>query len=145
MGWRDALKPRKSSEALTGEEDISSITSDEPEPDWFRPADNGTYVGGSPDGQFRYLRFGINGKVYLADGASSAAAARPLLGPDNPDPTVGQYTAAGRFSMQKRFDRPIVCTVLALHDDGFTARVTCTNPGTNSSGEYRYQLETDPE
>lgn len=93
------------------------------------------------DGQFRYLRFGINGEVYLAAGLSTAAEARPLLGPENSDSTAGQYTAAGRFTVQRRFERPIVCTVLVVDDAGFEARVTGT--GTATSGEYRYLYEAD--
>ena len=144
MGWRDALKPRRS-EPLGEPQDINSIAADEPEPDWFKPKTNGTYVGGDPYGRFRYLRFGLNGKVYLASGASAAgttAEARVLLGPDNRDPTVGQYTGAGRFSVQRKFERAIICTVLTADDNGFEARVTSTGPA--SSGQYRYTFEPDP-
>ena len=117
MGWRDAIKSFTSGGGAVGEpQDISTMTSDEPEADWFVPRTDGTYTGGAPDGRFRYLRFGLNGKVHLAAGASSAAAARSLLGPDNPDPIVGLYTAAGRFSVQQRFERPVVFTVLAIGD-----------------------------
>jgi hypothetical protein len=145
MGWRDALKSFTSGGGAAGEpQDITAIASDEPEPDWFVPRTDGTYVGGAPDGRFRYLRFGLNGKVHLAAGPATAAEARPLLGPDNPDPVVGLYTPAGRFTTQQRFERPVVFTVLAISDPecrGFTARVTTTGPA--HTGEYGYLLQPD--
>jgi hypothetical protein len=143
MGWRDAIKSLKPGhgEPAGEPQDITAIASDEPEPEWFKPKNSGTYVGGDPDGKFRYLRFLLTGRVYLASGPESAADARPLLGPENPDPTVGQYTPAGRFTVQRRFERPIVCTVLDLDESGLTARVTAT--GTATSGEYRYTFEPD--
>lgn len=146
MGWRDAIKSFTSGGAAAGEpQDISSIASEEPETDWFLPRTNGTYVGGAPDGRFRYLRFGINGRVYLATGPESAAEARALLGPENPDPIVGPYTPAGRFTVQQRFERPVICTVLAIGDPEcrtFTARITAAAPV--GTGEYGYTLEPDP-
>lgn len=145
MGWRDAIKSFTSGGGAAGElQDITTIASDEPENDWFVPRTNGTYVGGAPDGRFRYLRFGLNGKVHLAAGPSSAAEARPLLGPDNPDPIVGPFTAAGRFTVQQRFERPVICTVLAIGDPEcrtFTARITTSGPA--ETGEYGYVLEPD--
>lgn len=146
MGWRDALKSFTSGGGAVGEpQDIASIASDEPENDWFLPRTAGTYVGGAPDGRFRYLRFGINGKVYLAAGPASATEARPLLGPDNPDPIVGPYTPAGRFTVQQKFERPVICTVTAIGDPEcltFTARITTSGPA--ATGEYGYTLEPDP-
>lgn len=146
MGWRDAIKSFTSGGGAAGEPaDITSIVSDEPEKDWFVPRTNGTYVGGAPDGRFAFLRFGLNGKVYLAAGPPSAADDRTLLGPDNPDPIVGPYTPAGRFTVQQRFERPVICTVLAIGDPEcrtFTARITTSGPA--ETGEYGYTLEPDP-
>ena len=145
MGWRDAIKSFTSGGGAAGEpQDISTMTSDEPESDWFVPRSDGTYLGGAPDGRFRYLRFGINGKVHLAAGPETAAEARALLGPDNGDPIVGPYTPAGRFTVQQRFERPIVFTVLAIGDPecrSFTARVTTSGPA--ATGEYGYTFEAD--
>lgn len=145
MGWRDAIKSFTSGGGAAGEpQDISTMTSDEPEADWFVPRTDGTYVGGAADGRFRYLRFGINGKVHLAAGPAGAAEARPLLGPDNADPVVGPYTPAGRFTVQQRFERPIVFTVLAIGDPecrSFTTRVTTSGPA--ETGEYGYSFEAD--
>ena len=145
MGWRDAIKSFTSGGGAIGQpEDISTMVSDEPEADWFVPRTDGSYVGGTADGRFRYLRFGLNGKVQLASGPATAAEARSLLGRDNPDPIIGPYTAAGRFSVQQRFERPVVFTVLAIGDPecrSFTARVTTSGPA--GTGEYGYVFEPD--
>ncbi len=143
MGWRDALKALKPDGPPGEPQDITSMVSDEPDPDWFKPKTNGTYVCDSDDARFRYLRFWINGRVYFASGPDSAAEARPLLGPENSDPTVGQFTPAGRFSVQRKFERPIVCTVVAAADTGFDARITSTE--TNSSAVCSYTFEPDAE
>jgi hypothetical protein len=97
------------------------------------------YAGG-PDG-YACLRFHPNGRVYLAPSAADAAEARPQLGPSNPDPTVGQYTGAGRFVVQRRFERPIVFTVLAADDDGITVRITATDVA--QTGQFRYTFNPD--
>ncbi len=107
--------------------------------EWFRPRQNGFYRGG-PD-TLRYLRFRATGKVYLA--ASDIDPNSDALGPGNPDPIVGQYTGAGRFVVQRRFERPVVFTALDADETGLTARITATAIG--ETGEHHYEFVVDPE
>ena len=65
------------------------------------------------------------------------------LGPGNPDPIVGQYTGAGRFVVQRRFERPVVFTALDADETGLTARITATAIG--ETGEHHYEFVVDPE
>lgn len=131
---------RSRKQAAQDEEDIGvphAGGGEDNDSDWFVPRQNGVYQGG-PDA-LRYLRFHPTGKVYLA--AAGADLAGGALGPRNPDPTVGQYTGAGRFVVQRTFERPIVFTALSADDAGFTARVTSTGAG--ETGEYRYDFRVD--
>ncbi len=142
MGIRDALHSLRSGkvEDLEGGTD-SSVKSAVPEPDDFKPRQDGTYVGGPDDGSHRYLRFFATGKVYQAGGGATVEQAQPLLGRDNPDPIVGQYTGVGKFTVQQRFERPIIYTVLEVDDSGFLVRLTAS--GSRHTGEYRYEFVPD--
>lgn len=142
MGLRDTLRSLMHPED-TSEQDIGAIASEGADLEEFKPRTNGTYVSTGGDGVPSYLRFHLNGKVYFAAGPADAAQARPLLDRDNRDPIVGPYTPAGRFALEQRFERPIVFSVQAVDDDGFTTRVTSTRHAT--SGEFRYTFEPDPD
>lgn len=61
------------------------------------------------------LRFLPGGRVF-----ESAPDASP--GPQDPNPCRGEYTGAGRFNVQRRFERIISYAVLEMLPDGFTAR-----------------------
>ncbi len=142
MGLRDLFKSRTGGAAeepaAAVDDAVPTFGGGDDSPDAFTPRQNGIYQGGPPD--HRFLRFHVTGKVYLA-GGDDLAAARPLLGPGNSDPTVGQYTPAGRFVVVRRFERPVVFTVLAADDTGFTVRLTATDAA--QTGEYRYDFVPD--
>ena len=143
MGLRDALRSLRSGgddDKPSSEANINSLSAEAEDSDWFRPKQAGTYIGGPEHA--RYLRFHVTGRVYVAGGTADAPSARPLLGPENADPTVGQYTGAGRFVVQRKFERPMVFTVLNADDAGLTVRLTAT--GVAQTGEHRYEFEPDP-
>jgi hypothetical protein len=121
MSLRDRLRGNRSAEQ---EEEIGPGGDAPPDPIDFRPRFDGAYASaaGSDDGLI--LRF--------APGTVSETAARIPDGAGEGTAT-GEYTASGRVVVQRPFGRPIVYTVLALTDDGFTARRTDTNPGGGGS------------
>ena len=113
MGLRDTLKSLRGADRNAVEEDASDAEA--PEPTWFQPRWDGTYVAPAepPAPPVVGLRFLPTGKVQeSADGAT---------GPDQQNP-VGEYTVAGRFNVQRRFERIISYAVLAMEPDGFVAR-----------------------
>jgi hypothetical protein len=137
FGRRDADRDRHGAGMESDDEAV--LTSGGADSEWFRPRFDGTYAGG-PDG-FEFLRFHPNGRVYLAPRAADAADAREKLGPGNPDPIVGQFTGAGRFVVQQRFERPIVFTALEADDDGIAVRITVTQAA--QTGHFRYRFVPD--
>ena len=137
------FRSKKSAEssADAGEQDVSALVAG-PDSEWFIPRQTGIYRGGPS--AYRYLRFAATGRVYVAgddDGRRDVSAAQQLLGSHNPDPMVGVYTGAGRFVVQRRFERGVVFTVLASDDAGLTARITSTE--TNTTDEHRYDFAED--
>jgi len=105
----------------------------------FTPRSDGVYDGGEdPDvpGSQIVLRFSGNRvrEVTTAD-LDAARAALPT------SPLVGDYTPSGRFSVQGDFRRPIVYTVLADIQDGYTARRT--NSGTATTHEVTLTFAPD--
>ena len=138
MSLRDTLRAMRKGGADDPQEDAAR--SDVPEPEVFQPRSDGVYDGGpDPDGDGTglYLRFSGN-RVRESLGHASAQEARAALGTTT---LVGDYTSTGRFSVQAPFERPIVYTVLASDDSGFTARRT--NSGTSSTQEVTYAFVPD--
>ncbi len=138
MSLRDTFRSIRKSGADDPQEDAAR--SDVPEPEVFRPRSDGVYDGGAdPDGEGTglFLRFSGN-RVREVLGHTSAEAARDAL---TSTKQVGDYTSTGRFSVQAPFERPIVYTVLASDDAGFTVRRT--NSGTGSTREIRYAFVPD--
>lgn len=115
MGLRDALKSLRGGEAAK-EEDISDA--DAPEPTWFQPRSDGSYAAdlASAVGGQVGLRFLAGHRVFETTGGPGAS------GPEEPNPCRGEYTAAGRFSVQRRFERIVTYAVLEMTTDGFRAR-----------------------
>ncbi len=117
MGLRDAWKSLRGGDKTAAEVDISDAEA--PEPTWFQPRYDGTYDGDADSaapGVRLQLRFLPGGKVF----ESTDADATP--GPEQPNPCRGEYTAAGRFNVQRRFERIISYAVLDLEPAGFLAR-----------------------
>lgn len=101
------------------------------EPASFAPRSDGYYRatvatdGGSPSGDGAptgYLRF-LGTRVFWAPGDTPEAELAGTLGPGR-DPWVGDYTPAGRFTVQRRFERPVIHTVLGSGAGFFLARRT---------------------
>src|SRR3954451_14856525 len=102
MGIMDSFKSLRGGAKAKAEEDIADT--DVPEPTWFQPRIDGRYEAqgnaGDP-GVGVALRFLPRGKVVestVADGAPGA---------EQRNPCQGEYTAAGRFNVQRQFERII--------------------------------------
>jgi hypothetical protein len=109
-----------------------------PEPTWFRPRYDGTYDGGADSaaaGLRVSLRFLPAGKVFEATDADV------LPGPENNNPCRGEYTPAGRFNVQRQFERVISYAVLEMEADGFFARRI--NAADRSTVELHFAFRPD--
>ena len=104
------------------------------EPTVFAPRSDGYYrataltEGDGPshdDAPAGYLRF-LGTRVFWAPGSTGQAELATVLAPGR-DPWVGEYTPAGRFTVQRRFERPVVHTVLGSGDGFFLARRTAVS------------------
>ena len=135
MGLRDAFRSRRSDrdpgdDAGTG--GLQDLTGDEAEATWFAPRIDGEYVsgadasGGAAGGPADGLRFVPGGKVHYRPGVAGTG------------PWTGDYTGAGRFSVQAPFERPITFAVLELGPDVFTARRTDTRDRSAVTVTYRF-------
>jgi hypothetical protein len=136
MGIRDTLKSLRGGEKNRAEEDITA--EEAPEPTWFQPRFDGIYVARSDSADQPLgvsLRFMSAGKVFeypLVDG-------KPLQ--DEQNPCRGEYTAAGRFNVQRRFERIISYAVLEMEPDGFLARRI--NAADRSTVELHFVFQPD--
>ena len=136
MGLKDAFRSLRGDRIAASGGLEEAAHSDVPEPMLFRPRYDGTYHGrddaGAPQG---FLRFS-GGRVYFAPADTAAEVIETVLGRANPDPWSGDYTPAGRFTVQRRFERPVIHTVLEFGGDTFRARRTST--ATNETSELTY-------
>ncbi|MTD13263.1 hypothetical protein GIS00_04785 [Nakamurella sp. YIM 132087] len=87
------------------------LRGDEPTATWFRPRMDGSYV--APSGE--RLRFVSWSRVELVPADGSA-------------PATGEYTGAGRFTVQARFERPVIFAV-AEPDPGPETEAGTGTPG----------------
>src|ERR1700712_4418281 len=139
MGIRDALKSLRGGDRAGGAE--QNITDDEaPEPTWFQPRFDGRYdadLDGAGDqagvGAPITLRFLPGGKVFESSRADDPAAPQ--------DPCRGEYTAAGRFNVQRKFERIISYAVLEMEPEGFLARRI--NGADRSTAELHFRFEAN--
>ncbi len=113
MGLRDALRSLRGSTTSPAEELVSDAEA--PEPTWFQPRYDGRYDA-ALDASRVSLRFLPGGKVFESAGTDTTP------GPEQQNPCRGDYTAAGRFNVQRRFERIISYAVLEMQPDGFHAR-----------------------
>ena len=117
MGIRDTLKSLRGGEKNKAEEDITE--GEAPEPTWFQPRFDGSYMARIDSGDHRVevaLRFLPGGKVFESPVIDGSAV------PDQQNPCRGEYTAAGRFNVQRQFERIISYAVLEMEPEGFFAR-----------------------
>lgn len=133
MGLKDAFRSLRGDRAdentLAGPQE-EAASSDVIDPMVFQPRLDGIYHGrdaGDDAGEPRgFLRF-TGGRVYFAPAGTPADSMATALGPANPDPWVGEYTRAGRFTVVRRFERPVVHAVLESGPESFQARCTWTD------------------
>jgi hypothetical protein len=98
MGIRDALRSMRGADknpTADGDDEV-------PEPTWFQPRHDGSYHSepsepGAPAEW--HLRFLSTGKVFESSGGDGGD------GPDQHSPRHGEYTGAGRFHVQRQFER----------------------------------------
>ena len=136
MGIRDTLKSLRGGDKNKAEEDITE--QEAPEPTWFQPRFDGSYVAGIDSGDHGVeiaLRFLPGGKVFESAVADGAAV------PDPQNPCRGEYTAAGRFNVQRQFERIISYAVLEMEPEGFFARRI--NGADRSTAELHFVLRPD--
>ena len=112
MGLRDALRSLRGGATAPAEESISD--GEAPEPTWFQPRYDGRFTAAPADMPVS-LRFLPGGRVFESIGDTAP-------GPHEANPCSGEYTGAGRFNVQRRFERIISYAVLEMQLDGFTAR-----------------------
>lgn len=131
MGLKDAfrsLRGERTGDGPSGGAEEEAARSDVPEPMAFQPRFDGVYSGRDESGLVHgFLRFS-GSRVFFAPGETPPERVASVLGPGNADPWSGDYTKAGRFTVQRRFERPIVHTVLEFTGggDAFVARYTPT-------------------
>ena len=116
MGLRDAFRSLRGGTTGPTEEFLSD--DEAPEPSWFQPRYDGRYHAARPgaDDSGVSLRFLPGGKVFESTGADTTP------GPEQQNPCRGEYTAAGRFNVQRRFERIISYAVRDMQPDAFLAR-----------------------
>jgi len=134
MGIRDTLKSLRGGDKNKAEEDITE--QEAPEPTWFQPRFDGSYVAGIDSGDHGVeiaLRFLPGGKVFESSRADDPAAPQ--------DPCRGEYTAAGRFNVQRKFERIISYAVLEMEPEGFLARRI--NGADRSTAELHFRFEAN--
>lgn len=136
MGLRDVFRSLRGTGTPSGgngEEDISSADP-ATEPTWFQPRTDGLYEARFPaGGDSVRLRFLPGGTVL------EFAGSQPNLDAEPRDPCRGEYTGAGRFTVQRRFERMISYAVLEMTDLGFDARRIDGADG--STAELGFQFE----
>lgn len=122
MGIRDALRSIRGGEKKAATDD--STEAEAPEPTWFQPRHDGSYEVSAPGPgptELR-LRFLPGGTVFESSGADATP------GSEQQNPCRGEYTGAGRFNVQRRFERIVSYAVLEMEagategESGFLAR-----------------------
>lgn len=132
MGLRDALRSLRGGTTSPVEELVSD--DEAPEPTWFQPRYDGRYHAMLGDSSVS-LRFLPGGKVFESTGTDATP------GPEEQNPCRGEYTAAGRFNVQRRFERIISYAVLEMQPDGFQARRI--NGADRSTAELSFSFVAD--
>lgn len=119
----------------------------DPDPDDVTAAPaavTGTSVAASPRDDVTDFSPRSDGDYHCAEPAVFLRFARPAVTESTSgtgEPAVGDFTASGRWVVQRRFGRPVVYTVLEVRGDSFTARRTDT--ATASTAELLFTFEPD--
>lgn len=151
MRLRDTFRSRRGADRGDEPGGLQSAAGDAEaaEPTVFAPRSDGYYRAtavaedGTPAGDGAaagYLRF-LGTRVFWAPGTTPEAELATTLGPGR-DPWVGDYTPAGRFTVQRRFERPVVHTVLGSDDGFFLARRTAVAQQDTDVVRYTFQAPT---
>ena len=143
MGIRETLKSLRGGDKNKAEEDITE--QEAPEPTWFQPRFDGSYVAGIDSGDHGdeiALRFLPRGKVVESPVTNGTAV------PDERNPCQGEYTAAGRFNVQRQFERIISYAVLEMEPEGSSPGASTERTGVppsyiSSSGQTPRVLRPD--
>ena len=116
MGLKDVFRSLRGGTTDEAEQLLSDA--DAPEPTWFQPRFDGNYeaTADSLNQSPVQLRFLPSGKVFESTEADVAP------GPEQQNACRGEYTAAGRFNVQRPFERIITYAVLEMETAGFRAR-----------------------
>jgi hypothetical protein len=138
MGLRDALKSLRGNKNNDADAEISEAEA--PDATWFRPRHDGVYESAlpstSPSAVSIQLRFLAGGKVVESRDADSALGSQSSQ-------CRGEYTAAGRFNVQRQFERIISYAVLDTEPDAFLARRI--NTADRDTVELRFAFRPDSE
>ena len=145
MGIRDALRSIRGGEKRSSADDDTDV--DAPEPTWFQPRYDGSYDAPStdPGAAALRLRFLPGGKVFESTGTAEGAQATP--GAQDENPCRGEYTGAGRFNVQRRFERIVSYAVLEMEGGeaegppGFRARRI--DAADRSTAELHFRFRPD--
>lgn len=122
MGIRDALRSIRGGDRQAAADDGGEA--DAPEPTWFQPRYDGSYDvdGTGPGPGTLRLRFLPGGRVFESGGADADPEA------ERQNPCRGEFTGAGRFNVQRQFERIVSYAVLEMEagtgegHPGFLAR-----------------------
>lgn len=88
-----------------------------------------------------YLRFA---RPAVTETCSTGTPDREGSGADSREPARGEFTASGRFIVQRRFGRPVVYTVLAVRAGSMLVRRTDTAvTGPSGTAELEFTFEPD--
>lgn len=135
MGIRDTIRGMRGGGKRTVEEDDPDVEA--PEPTWFQPRYDGCYQS---VGAGVVLRFAPGGRAF-----ESTDGENP--GPEQQSPCHGEYTAAGRFNVQRQFER-IVSYIVREADaaqvrDGFEANRFNAADRTSADLQFVFKPDAD--
>lgn len=136
MGLRDALKSLRGTKSADADAEISEAEA--PDATWFQPRHDGVYEAApqssSPSAVRIQLRFLAGGKVVESRDADHALGSQDSQ-------FRGEYTPAGRFNVQRQFERIISYAVLDIEPDAFLARRI--NTADRDTVELRFAFRPD--
>lgn len=136
MSLRDRLRARSSGAAVTNPAEYDDVPADP-----LSGNSDVTEFAPRPDGDYHCAERGL----YLR-------FARPAVtetDAERPEPARGEFTAAGRFVVQRPFGRPVVYTVLGNGDAPYDPRrntvltLRRTDTGTGAAERLDFTFEPD--
>jgi hypothetical protein len=135
MGIRDALRAIRGGDKKSDQDDGPDVEA--PEPTWFQPRYDGCYQA---VGAGVVLRFLPGGKAFEATDGHGP-------GPEEQNPCRGEYTGAGRFNVQRQFER-IISYIVREDDpvqirDGFGANRFNAADRTSADLQFVFKPDND--